>query len=134
MYSLSSARMPFGIFCWNPNLPNTHHSGIQVQRKHSSYSINIHLAGGMWVIFMPIIIANRLYAIWNRGRVSDLRTCVLSNRFICTPTVCLQGCETTAKTEIKTLVCQEAIQVAICDFLFCNSPRLFCLFSPTQIP
>ena len=44
--SLSSARMPFGIFSWNMNPPNTHHSGIQVQSKHSSSSISIHLAGG----------------------------------------------------------------------------------------
>lgn len=121
MYSLSSARMPVGIVSWTTSLLNTHHSGIQVQSKHS-----IHLAGGKWGIFMPIIVANRSFIVCCvKQRGSELRICILSNQVICTPTVCLlQGHEATGKTEVKTLPCQKAIQVAICGFLFSNSPYL----------
>lgn len=111
--------MPFGIFSWNMNPPHTHHSGIQVQSKHS---ISIHLAGGRgeWGFFMFYYYCKQIVhsVLFETEGVSDLRICILSNQVTCTPTICLQGPETTAKTEKKALPDPKAVQVAVDHFLF----------------
>lgn len=89
--------MPFAIFSWNMNLPNTHHSGIQVQSKHSSCSISIRLAGGKWGNFYSYYYCKQIAhcMLFETEGTSDLRICTLSNHVTCTTTVCLvRVCET----------------------------------------
>lgn len=128
--------MPFGIFSWNRNLPNTHQSGIQVQSKHSSSRISIHLARGEVENFQAHYYCKQIVhcMLFEAEGVSDLIICILSNQITCTTAVCLvQGCETTAKNRNENFAMPKATQVATGSFLFSNRPRSFsCWFLPIQ--